>query len=202
MTLRKRGAWILVIFALVPGLAAAPAAFAEPSTEHMRGAALLAPFKANLQEALRSGLAEGAIEAVGACRIRAPEIANDLSRNGIRVGRSSDRLRNPANAPPDWVRPLLDGFAAEPADRTPKSHALPDGQVGYVEPIVTQPLCLTCHGDALEPELAARIASLYPQDRAVGFRAGDLRGVFWVEFPSGESTENSTPSQAPRSRSE
>jgi hypothetical protein len=183
MTLRSPASAIVVPFALVFGLFAATTAIGEPTTELARGAALLAPFKANLQQALRAGLAEGAVEAVGACRIRAPEIAGNLSRDGVRVGRSSHRLRNPANAPPDWVKPLLDEYAADPSDRKPKSQALSEGRVGYVEPIATQPLCLTCHGDGLEPDLAARITSLYPKDEAVGFRAGDLRGVFWAEFP-------------------
>ena len=44
--------------------------------------------------------------------------------------------------------------------------------------------CLTCHGSSLAPDVAAQISDLYPQDRAVGFEAGDLRGVFWLEFPA------------------
>jgi len=183
MTLRYRRSSICALLTLLVGLFTAPAATAERGTDQARGAALLAPFKKNLQQALLEGMAQGATEAVGACRVKAPEIANDLSRDDVRVGRSSHRLRNPANAPPDWVKPLLDGFAAAPSDRSPKSRALPDGRVGYVEPIITQPLCLTCHGDSLEPNVAARIESLYPEDHAVGFRTGDLRGVFWVEFP-------------------
>ena len=55
--------------------------------------------------------------------------------------------------------------------------------VGYVEPIVTQPLCLTCHGDVQDPALAARIKDEYPEDEATGFQPGDLRGVFWVTYP-------------------
>ena len=186
MTLRNRGSSIVAQLALLVGFFAAYAATEEPPIQHARGAALLAPFKTNLQQALREGLAEGATEAVGACRIEAPEIAAKRSHDGIRVGRTSHRLRNPANTAPDWVKPVLDGFAADPSDRTPKSRALPSGRVGYVEAIVTQPLCLTCHGDALAPDVAERITSLYPEDRAVGYRAGDLRGVFWVEFPSAD----------------
>jgi hypothetical protein len=43
-------------------------------------------------------------------------------------------------------------------------------------------LCLTCHGSNLDADIAASIAERYPEDRATGFEAGDLRGVFWVEF--------------------
>jgi hypothetical protein len=64
--------------------------------------------------------------------------------------------------------------------------ALPGERSGYVEPIGVQPLCLTCHGESLAPDLASRIEELYPADRAVGYRVGDLRGVFWAEFPRAE----------------
>ena len=55
--------------------------------------------------------------------------------------------------------------------------------MGYVEPIMVQPMCLVCHGEALQPGVAAQIDERYPEDRATGFKAGDFRGVFWVEFP-------------------
>lgn len=173
-----------------PGLAfgivllAAVAGAQESGTA--RGAALLAPFKAGLQEALRSGLAKGPVEAIGACRVEAPGIAEGLSRDGIRLGRSSDRLRNPANVAPEWVRPILDAYLGEAEDRAARTVAVSEGRAGYVEPILLQPLCLTCHGASLAPDVAARINALYPEDRAVGFEVGDLRGVFWVEYPLGE----------------
>jgi hypothetical protein len=60
------------------------------------------------------------------------------------------------------------------------------GRVGYVEPIEVQPLCLACHGEALAEPVRARLEALYPHDRAVGFRAGDFRGLFWAELPAAE----------------
>jgi hypothetical protein len=144
------------------------------------------PFKRALQEALLQGLSQGPVEAIAACQVKAPEIARALSRDGVRLGRASDRLRNPANAAPDWARPILDAYVANPWDRAPRALSLPNGQSGYVEPILVQPLCLTCHGEALAAGVASRIRELYPQDRAVGYRVDDLRGVFWVEFPAGE----------------
>ncbi len=151
-----------------------------------QGANVLAPFKQDLQRALLEGLAQGPEEAIAACRIQAPEIAGALSRDGVRVGRASHRLRNPGNVAPDWVAPILDAYAADPSDRAPRTVSLGDNRSGYVEPIVLQPLCLTCHGDNLAPEVASRLSELYPTDRAVGYQAGDLRGVFWTEFPRQE----------------
>lgn len=150
-----------------------------------RGAAQLAPFKRELQAALQAGLAQGPVEAIAACRVKAPEIAQSLSHEGVRVGRASHRLRNPANVAPDWAAPILAAYVADASDRTPRAVPLGDGRVGYVEPILVQPPCLVCHGESLAPPVAARIAELYPADRATGFRVGDLRGVFWVELPPG-----------------
>lgn len=172
--------------ALVVGLALVGALAQAAESELARGASLLAPFKRDLQQALQRGLAEGPVQAVAACQLRAPEIANALSRDDIRVGRSSHRLRNPSNAPPDWARPILDAYVASPSGRAARAVRLPSNRVGYVEPILLQPLCLTCHGEVLAPDVASRINELYPEDRAVGFEVGDLRGVFWIEFPAAD----------------
>lgn len=150
------------------------------------GASILVPFKQNLQQALLDGLAEGPEEAIAACRVKAPEIASRLSRDGVRVGRASHRLRNPSNTAPEWVAPILNAYANDPSDRAPRSVSLGDERSGYVEPIVVQPLCLTCHGANLAPDFASRIRELYPEDRAVGYETGDLRGVFWAEYPDQE----------------
>lgn len=154
--------------------------------ELARGAELLAPFKRDLQEALRLGLTKGPVHAISACRVQAPEIAKALTQDRIILGRTSHRLRNPANSSPEWVSPILAAYADNSADRAPRVVPLPGNRLGYVEPILLQALCLTCHGDVLASDVASRINELYPEDRAVGFSVGDLRGVFWIEFPAEE----------------
>ena len=168
-------------FALVAALSASVAHAGEPGA---RGAELLQPFKRELMQALKKGLAQGPEEAVAACREQAPGIAARLSTEGVEIGRASHRLRNPANRAPEWVAPLLQAYVDDVSARAPRTVALAGGRTGYVEPIATKALCLTCHGETLAPALAARIRALYPEDRAVGFREGELRGVFWVSFPN------------------
>ena len=63
---------------------------------------------------------------------------------------------------------------------------LQDDRLGYIEAIAIQPLCLACHGNVLAPDVAAHIKEEYPKDEAIGFGVGDLRGVFWVEYPKTE----------------
>ena len=173
----------LILIGLLTGLVHAD----DPPQE--RGAELLIPFKQQLKQALLSGLAEGPDEAIAACKIQAPKIAAALSVDGVVLGRSSHRLRNPDNKAPDWVQPVLDAYVAAAGSQEPRIISLADGRAGYVEPILTQPLCLTCHGDVQDPSLVERINADYPQDRATGFAAGELRGVFWVEYSPPERSE-------------
>ncbi len=166
--------------------ACAPDTLATKETDTVRGAQLLAPFKQALKQALVDGMQQGPIDAISVCKLEAPAIAAAHSVAGVRMGRTSHRLRNPANVGPDWVEPILRGYLDEQGDVGPRTVVLPEDRVGYVEPIALQPLCVTCHGTVLASDVAAQIERDYPDDRAIGFEVGDLRGVFWVEFPAGD----------------
>jgi len=157
---------------------------ADATKDTPRGAAELQPFKQQLMGALLQGMQAGPGKAVEACNLQAPEIAAALSTEGVRVGRTSHRLRNPDNAGPDWATAVLNDYLADPGARAPRTVALDDGREGYVEPILTQPLCLACHGSGLSEPVAETLAELYPEDQATGFDTGDLRGVFWVSYPA------------------
>ncbi len=151
------------------------------------GAALLAPFKENLKAALQQGMAQGPDAAVNACQSKAPVIAAALSAQGLAMGRSSERLRNPANAPSPWMQDMLSHYRQYPADRQARYVALNSNRVGYAEPITVQPMCLACHGSQLAPSVSQALATLYPNDQATGYEVGDLRGIFWVTFESSQT---------------
>ena len=146
------------------------------------GASLLAPFKAELKNALMAGMKEGPATAIEVCSDDAPGIAAKLSVDGVLMGRSSHKLRNPDNAAPDWLAPIIDAYASGDDELAPVVVDLDDGRHGYAEPIRVQPLCLTCHGKIVHADVAERIEALYPDDEATGFSEGDFRGVFWVSF--------------------
>ena len=148
------------------------------------GAAAVLPFKKSMKAALVAGLQDGPVNAISVCRVEAPALAEKASTPSATVGRTSRKLRNPANAPKPWMEPLLDRYASDPNAREPAVVAIDDGTVGYVEAIYLQPLCVTCHGpaSALAPDLKAKLDELYPDDQAVGYAAGDFRGVFWAEL--------------------
>jgi len=169
---------------VLPAERAAPRAQEQPA----RASEAVAKMRGQLLAALTKALEQGPVAAIDACRIEAPRIAEGVAgATGISVGRTSHRLRNPRNAPEPWMLPLLEEFrAGTPQPGAWRSVDLGPRGTGYVEPIYLQPLCATCHGDAVEASLLEHIRGLYPDDEAVGFRVGDLRGLFWAVVPPAE----------------
>lgn len=133
-----------------------------------------------LTKALDEGGPTGAIDV---CRMRAPEIAAAVSNEyGLVLGRTSFRLRNPSNLPPEWAEDLVREQVADPTWM-----AGPKGQLGGLLPIRMKAECGMCHGpkEQIAPEVLSALQETYPEDTATGFHEGDLRGWFWVEVPAG-----------------
>lgn len=125
---------------------------------------------------------DGPVAAIDVCSKEAVTIAEAVGKEyGVEIGRTSFKLRNPANAPRDWVKPFV-----ENRTDTPQHVELDDETLGVLFPIYLKVKCLMCHGqpsdilDAVKPELA----KLYPDDDATGFHLDELRGWFWVEVPA------------------
>lgn len=149
-------------------------------------AAFAASLKSELMSAMQSG---GPLAAIEVCNTRAPVIAETVSlEQGVQVSRVSLKNRNPGNAPTEWQRPVLEDFdARKQAGEDPASISwqdVADSENGkeyrFMKAIPTGGLCLQCHGEDLDPAVAGRIEELYPDDRATGFKAGDIRGAFVV----------------------
>ena len=165
-------------------VASAPSEFAEPVTRAMKAFdSLQATLSARLMEEMKAG---GPTRAVGVCRDEAPALTAKIGQEaGMALGRTSDRLRNPANEPRPWVRPLLAKAAGRKAGDVQPLVVDLGASVGVLRPIGTASACTTCHGtDARRPAALKEVwGTHYPKDRAVGFEEGDLRGFFWAEVP-------------------
>ena len=46
--------------------------------------------------------------------------------------------------------------------------------------------CAACHGTNIAPEVKAKIAELYPDDAAVGFKPGDMRGGIAISWSTSQ----------------
>lgn len=132
---------------------------------------------------------KGAAAAITVCGTDAPEIARQVAHeHGVAIGRTSFKLRNPKNTPPDWALPLI-----EKQPKQPMYAAHSDGRLAALLPILLKKECLACHGprESLADDVRQAITKHYPDDQAISFAEGDLRGWFWVEVPSLATTQGS-----------
>lgn len=136
-----------------------------------------------LMEKLKSRLMgvvskDGVAAAISVCKEDAPQLAKEVSEEqGLSIGRTSFRLRNSANRPPDWAVTLVAEKVAEP------TYLANEDRLAAWLPIPTGPMCLNCHGtkEGIAADVLAALEEKYPDDQATGFEEGDLRGWFWVE---------------------
>ena len=150
-------------------------------------------FMQTLKKELQAGMQDGGpVNAVSVCNLTAPAIASTYSaRYGWDVGRTSLKLRNPANAPDAWERSVLESFeerkrvGEDPAKMEYYEVIHEDGtsELRYMKAIPTAGLCLACHGEQLDSVVKARLETLYPDDQALGYRVGDIRGAFTITQP-------------------
>ena len=124
------------------------------------------------------------------CGANAPAIAAQIGEDyGVKIGRTSRRLRNPANISPHWAEQIVAKKVGEPTYLIG-----PNGELGALLPIRLKAECQMCHGapEEIDPVIQSALAEHYPDDAATGFSAGDLRGWFWIEAPPGEAEAPAT----------
>ncbi len=128
----------------------------------------------------------GPVKALSVCRDEAQPLTEAVAQEqGVSVGRTSFKLRNPKNAPRAWARPSVERAAGQRAqDVEPLVFDLGDS-VGVLRPIPLGGACEACHGprESISPDVQGLLEASYPSDEAVGFQEGDLRGFFWAEAP-------------------
>jgi hypothetical protein len=145
----------------------------------------------NLQSAIQSG---GVSNALPFCSLAAsPLTAGMAAKHGVTLRRVTHQARNPAGRANDIELEILNSFetalAAGSSTNPPPPLAtnLVAGQATFFAPIVlNNELCLECHGEPnrdISPENLAVIQRLYPQDKATGFKLGQLRGAWRIDFP-------------------
>ena len=145
--------------------------------------------KGQLQQAMKAGGPDAALQI---CNVKALPLSRELSDElGMTVVRTSLKPRNSANRPDSWQTAALTELQAMHERGVPMAKL----EVGeryqhngrphfrYVKAIPTGKVCLTCHGSEINPVLLDNIRRLYPDDQAVGFKAGDLRGAFALSMP-------------------
>ncbi len=132
---------------------------------------------------------EGTVAAIGFCNLRALPITDSLSREkGAAISRITDRPRNPLNRASDEEMKFISRFRGElAAGEAPEALVVrQDDRTNFYYPILTNNLCLQCHGrpeKEITPEVLSVLRERYPGDRATGYAANEFRGLWKVSFP-------------------
>jgi hypothetical protein len=181
---------VLVLFTMLMASCANRPPFDEAVEVEKGGSIATASFQtlmARVGAAMQEG---GAAYAVSYCNLQALPLVDSLSRvHGVRIKRTSDRLRSPHDHPDaDEQRALahfLDRLSTGNDPAPPIAWLIGDS-VAYYQPIfIASPTCLKCHGTPgreLEPLAHEEILKRYPRDLAIGYAEGEFRGLWSIRW--------------------
>ena len=149
-------------------------------------AATFAELSGKLTNALEKNGVSGAVEY---CSLTAIPLLDSLSKvHNATIRRTSTKLRNPVDKPTEWESGILAEFekkAMSGEEMQPIVRKLDEHTVTFAAPIKMLPLCSKCHG-AVGSDIAegdyATIKKLYPSDTAIGYKTGELRGIWSITF--------------------
>lgn len=149
-------------------------------------AALLKTLGGNLKKHLEAG---GPSDALTFCSTQAITLAHDTDKalgENVSVKRITLQPRNLGNAAEGTDKAVLEALQALnrngvelPSYLIKKSE---DGYRYYKPLVIDKPVCLKCHGTEVDPALKTQIDKTYGDDRAMGYRMGDLRGAIVVDI--------------------
>lgn len=139
----------------------------------------------NLKKAIKS---KGAEFAVQFCNEKAYPLVDSMSVVlNSKIKRVSDKPRNPLNVANESelsyiekVKQLL--LSGE--EIKPQVQEIDGKMIGYY-PIVTNKMCMQCHGEPdvqILPTTLEKLNLLYPEDLATGYLENQLRGIWVVEM--------------------
>ena len=131
----------------------------------------------------------GPEQAIPFCNIQAMPITSKMAKiYDVTIKRTSNKIRNPENIATDRELEIIEEYQSaidSKEEITPKIELDIDGNKHFYAPIKINSKCLSCHGE-VEKKLSAKIDSLiktkYPKDKAIGYKDGDLRGIWSVTF--------------------
>lgn len=140
----------------------------------------------NLMTQMKLG---GPKQAIPFCHTEAMSITNSMEEKfNVTVKRTSDRIRNTNNLAADRELQIVTQYEKaiqNKSDLKPIVEKNTNGNVQFYAPIIIDAKCLVCHGklgEELTVETDSLIKTLYPKDMAIGYKNGDVRGIWSIEF--------------------
>ena len=139
----------------------------------------------NMKKHMKNG---GPTEALTFCSDKAYTLTADVNKQlpkGVSVKRVSLKNRNSFNKPETDEVKVLETFQSMKDQKI----QLPQHLIQQVDAttykfykplVIKKKVCLKCHGDITNEKLKNTIAKKYPEDKATGYKMGDIRGAVVV----------------------
>jgi len=159
------------------------------------GKKVLAATASKFQSELKKAISEEGIDgAINYCNLHAIGIASKLEDSlGVSIKRVTDKTRNPADSITAIDREIWEAYTYAPAEK-PQIQELDEENFILTKPImISNGLCLNCHGtpgETITQENYDLIKSKYPDDQAINYQVGDLRGMWRIIIPTKAAVMN------------
>ena len=183
----------MALIVLLVVLSACEPSLSEKEIRHYReqGDEIVLSASEKLSGTLMSKMKEGgALEAIGFCHQSALPITKKMAAyHDVELKRTSLKIRNPENLPNEEELKVLHYYEdklSEGKELNPLVSLDLSGRPHYFAPIRVQKKCLMCHGTPKQevlPVIDSILGIKYPEDLAIGYREGDLRGIWSISFP-------------------
>ncbi|CAC9577695.1 hypothetical protein [uncultured Gammaproteobacteria bacterium] len=146
---------------------------------------LVKQFGNALKPALKKAIKTKGLEhAVEFCAVKAPEITKKINQQNKEwtIKRVSLKNRNPSAKPDNWERKVLKMFDkrqsnGESAKKMAYSEMV-NGEFRFMKAQGVQGVCLSCHSKNIAKNIKSAIDKHYPNDKAIGYSLGQIRGAF------------------------
>jgi cytochrome c553 len=131
---------------------------------------------------------EGVAAALAFCNERAYPITDSMSvAYNANIRRVSDKPRNPNNRANQKELERIQTFKQAVLDKEKIQPIVEDlgDKVHFYAPILTNQMCLKCHGDTksdVSLEVKHLLAEKYPSDKATGYGINEVRGIWSITF--------------------
>ena len=128
----------------------------------------------------------GTQEAIPFCNIKAIPITDSVAlAANTRIQRVTNKPRNPDNKANAYEVSLIDEYqTAIATGKTLQPHTTEvSGYDTYYFPILTNAMCLQCHGQPgreVQEVTLENLKQYYPEDRALGYGPNEVRGLWKV----------------------
>lgn len=131
---------------------------------------------------------KGTVGALEFCNTKAYPLTDSMALvHNANIKRVTDKPRNLNNLADSNELQHIDFFKKQIADNVEIEPivAESDDKVYVYYPIITNDMCLQCHGspnENINKETLNQLAQLYPNDKAFGYNINEVRGIWSISF--------------------